>query len=476
MRTATGYRATRKLGNDGEFLELTIHAVPIFLEGFREQHPDVDFDGRYDLAWLRKALTKAKARQKDDYNPPMHVLHHDPGVTPEAAGTFRITGIETITFRGKPRKALMADMIFTNEWVADRAVKGQLPFRSVEINNVEKYPSIDTLALLDSEAPFYELPNLRVADVEDHTEIGVGPTTTARQWSIERPETSAAMVAFRRQGTTEHVLFRDEPMATKTKTKEKFGAGVDGKATRFDAHDDDEKDKNKLADDDDDEKKDEMEDGDGADMAACIKAIKDGTISFADFQALRAAMDEMESTGDDIDDTELPADATLPGASAMKAAGSASQKMVAEARGEARAAKSDVAQLRAEIEREKDVEAALKRLELVGSEEDLRAEFTAEHKNHGPSAFKSYVGAIAKHVGVASPERTDGAEKEINAKNFSAVALKIGKEDPDRVAEAEGFQKQWAWSRENGGGTTLDVETYVEIRMEKAAATRAQEA
>ncbi|GAG36311.1 unnamed protein product, partial [marine sediment metagenome] len=142
--TAMGYDATDT--DDA----LIIHRVPIFVECERD---GVNFDG----AWIGAAVSKAMKRQRGGYMPPLHVRHHADGNDPQAAGFFKIVGTASIDFQGTRRSAVLADLIITDPDTRREVMQKRLPYRSVEIFNIEQ-PGFDSLALLDHEAPFLELP------------------------------------------------------------------------------------------------------------------------------------------------------------------------------------------------------------------------------------------------------------------------------------------------------------------------------
>lgn len=143
-------RATKN--QDGTW---TIQDVPVFAT-----HKDWR-DGRVvDEAWLRSALERAVSRYKTDgYLPPIHVHHHgDEGV--RFAGKFQLKGVEQVSYEGRPRPFLLADLTVTPE-VFEEIKAGRLPFVSVEIQRPSGPPEIDSLALLDHDPPFFRKP-LRV--------------------------------------------------------------------------------------------------------------------------------------------------------------------------------------------------------------------------------------------------------------------------------------------------------------------------
>ena len=140
---------------------LIVHRVPIFCECERPDH-DISFD----RDWIGQAVEAAKRGESEGYLPPLHVVHHGSGEPVRRAGMFRVTGTGSIQLHGTPRLAIFADLIVTDPAAIEDVLAGRLPYRSVEIfkRDVAK---IDTLALLEHEAPYLELPLLMISKLRD---------------------------------------------------------------------------------------------------------------------------------------------------------------------------------------------------------------------------------------------------------------------------------------------------------------------
>ena len=140
--------------NDGTW---TIYAVPIFAV-------HVDSRGGKPIAfnrkWLERALRKGKTRHEEGYSPPLHISHHGDGEV-EAAGRVRFTEIKDHPHGGKPIATLFADLVGVRPEVYQRIRRGELPYRSVEILDIDQ-PEIDSLALLDDEVPYFRFPLLKI--------------------------------------------------------------------------------------------------------------------------------------------------------------------------------------------------------------------------------------------------------------------------------------------------------------------------
>lgn len=419
VRTQAGYRATRQ--PDGT---LVVHRVPIFVECERGE---VQF-GR---EWIAAAVAKAKQAETEGYLPPLHIRHHEPSTEAtnavRAAGFFRILGTEQITFKGSARLAVVADLIVTDPVTQQEILQKRLPYRSVEIFDVSK-PALDSLALLDHEAPFLELPMLLVRDVDG----SVPPGTL----TLNPAPTVAA--CFRR-GSSAHLLFRENEASMAEETKKG-----------------------------DDEKKGEGmgADGAGLNVDAIVKAIKDGSISVADFASIQAAMAEMQT--ETKDDEDKPAPAAAPGGESMKkntADDSAVSARFAALQGELDGTKAKLAAFEADGKRKDDVAGAMKRLEGRPLGADIEATLIAFHKEHGGAAFKAYVDSLAKAVGVLPTDTGKGAQfGGVSGRKLPKVAMKYQDEGPEAVDRAAKIALEWE-ELDATGHVRMSQERYVQLNM-----------
>ncbi|MGB0890219.1 MAG: hypothetical protein ACPGWS_08045 [Solirubrobacterales bacterium] len=142
---ASRYQATRN--SDGTF---DILNVPIFGELPKNARGNDEDIGR---AWMRKAIAKAQLREGEGYLPPLHIHHHS-FERGKPAGHFKVTRVGKTTYEGEKIDVLFADLVKVHADVFELIRGGKLPYRSVEIHNFAE-PEIDSLALLDSEVPFF---------------------------------------------------------------------------------------------------------------------------------------------------------------------------------------------------------------------------------------------------------------------------------------------------------------------------------
>lgn len=178
----------------------SIRNVPIFgelAEGERGNAKPID------RKWMQSAIDQAKLRQGEGYKYRLHILHHDSSTKPQPAGEFNLTKVRPLTYEGRRMDVLHADFLNVPEHVFDAIQRGELLYRSVEINNIKGVPEIDSVALLSTETPFFRLP---VTD---------GETVT-----LEGDHQLAGTVAFQASGDKRAVLFRDttEKQTMKTAT------------------------------------------------------------------------------------------------------------------------------------------------------------------------------------------------------------------------------------------------------------------
>lgn len=179
---------------------MTLFDVPVFVTCKRGKHD-------FNEAWLRGAVDDALRGECDGYLPPMHVKHHGAtGDTVESAGLFRMKRVEVMPYKGEPRLTILADMIYTKPSVIGDVIANRLPYRSVEIYDA-KEKKIDSLALLDHEAPFLELP--MTADVSGES---VEPSTFSQPFDVSAVVDQGPVVAFFSRGSRFAVLMENDIM------------------------------------------------------------------------------------------------------------------------------------------------------------------------------------------------------------------------------------------------------------------------
>jgi len=449
---------------------LVIHDVPIFVECARG-------DVAFDSDWIRRAVARAKQAERDGYLPPMHVRHHDAvndaTNAVRSAGFFRVTGAVPITYKGTRRTAILADLHITDEYVQREVLQKRLPWRSVEIFDVDE-PGIGSLALLDHEAPFLELPLLMVSEV-----ASVSGETIDAAWHVEAQEDGDLVLASVRRGRHEHLLFRHEDTMSSASKKPVKMSGASKTPTPEDAA------AAKLKADDGDKKDDDEGDADdekqeaGMDVGAIVKAIKSGSISVADFDAILAAIQEQKSGAEkQPKDDQQPAPAAVPGGEAMQKdlaiAAAAEAKKTAEVVNMA-ATTIELAAVKKRLDdrdsAEKckdDVAAALKRLEGRPLGADIETELREFHVQHGSIAFAALVDTLAKKLG-ALP-RGAAAERFANQSLVPDAAMKFSARGADAVEKAGAFAREWQQLHDTGH-TRMSQEHYVEINMTRVGIT-----
>jgi len=135
-----------------------IRNVPFFAEvpeGAHDQNPAIDEE------WLRAALAKDIERRASDYMAPAHIRHHKPGAVAERAGSMILKEVRKITHEGEVIAAIFGDLVNLHAETFFSICDGRYPYRSVEVHDYDE-PEINSIALLDSEVPFFRFPNLAV--------------------------------------------------------------------------------------------------------------------------------------------------------------------------------------------------------------------------------------------------------------------------------------------------------------------------
>lgn len=426
------YRATQR--PDGE---LIVHGVPIFVECERERANGEVF--QFDREWITVAVHKAKQAESEGYLPPLHIRHHDPesDSAVRASGYFRITGTQTIRFKGSDKLAILADLHITDPQSREDVLAKRLPYRSVEIFNVEQ-PAINSLALLDHEPPYLELPMLMVSGVG-----AVASATFAARKAGKRKENDtfrAAMsdsngIALQAEMNDDDTKTEDEVPAVKPEGEEQQKVEpTDGKLPESN----------------------EPIDGD-----AVVKAISEGSISVATMEAIVAAIKARtspEPQGEDMEKEEPKVEAPAPMDERMSAIASENEVL-----------KAKIAAMEADRETDADVSEAMTALAGRPLGSDIRERLVTFRKTYGGAAFKAHVAALQN---VAAP-----AAKATHAERFAAaggntidpIAMKYQDKGADAVERAQKFFNEHK-ALVAAGGTRLSASRYVELNMAKTNA------
>lgn len=441
--TTAGYRATRE--QDGT---LTIHRVPIFVECQRG-----DFVA--DEAWIRAAVQKAKLAEANGYMPPLHIRHHREDVDVKAAGFFRVVGAERIEFQGEQRLAVMADLVITDPGVQLDILAKRLPYRSVEIFDCDT-PSIDSLALLDHEAPYLELPMLMVRTIDDRSRpleaIAYARVAQPASWRTKVPPQDRRMVACFRRGTAAHLLFQDA--STMTENEPKKPVQMEGEPPPAPAP------AESPAATEGSEEDTGGEDG-KVSKAAMIKVLK----------ALLAMFTEEEPKKEEAPDVEMPAaktqptPANVPGQALQK-----DQKMnieMAKLAGELEAMKGQLAERDRAEKRRDDVATAMQRLANRPLGADLETRLVAFHTAHGAEAFAAHVDSIVATFALQSNDLRTSVEA--FGKPMPAEVLAFQAQGSDAMNRAARFAAEHD-ELARRGMTRVARADYVKINMDRFAA------
>lgn len=415
---------------------LIVENVPIFVECTRG-------DLAFDPQWIASAVARAKQAEAEGYLPPLHVRHHEQGpglydpVRP--AGYFRVRGVGTLTFKGTLRQAIFADLVLTDPSIQMDVLADRLPYRSVEIIDVDK-PAIDSLALLDHQPPYLELPMLMVAEVDGQpANAGLALATFGNPWQAASYRKGEPVVACFRRGASAQ-LFIEDADATMADPK-------NDDPTKFESD------------------KPEGEDMAAAaiDVAAVCAAIADGSISVADMAAIQAAIIAQQSATMPEDETGA-ASAMVPG-EAMK--NEPADLKFAAIQGENAALKARLDEIERVDARKTDVADALEKLKGRPLGADLAAKLTAYHKEHGPKAFAAHVDAIVATFAAIGGTDERAADFAAHSVKAPEAALAYTAQGTEAVQKAASFAAQHAQLADRGL-TRLPLDRYVAVNMERS--------
>lgn len=156
-----GYRSVRNA--DGTW---TVKDVEVFASHER-------FGKKFDRDWLEGTIARHQARRSEGYKPPLHIQHHGSGSEVELAGHFELTGVQAREYAGTETEVLLADFTDLPDPVYREMAKGRLPYRSVEILDVDT-PEIDSIALLKHDVPYFRFANLKPTEVDQTNPTGTG--------------------------------------------------------------------------------------------------------------------------------------------------------------------------------------------------------------------------------------------------------------------------------------------------------------
>lgn len=433
---------------------LVIRGVPIFMDCQRD-------DMVFDRSWVKTAVAQARQAAEDNYFPPLHVHHHGTRDEVQPAGFFEITHAEDITFRGKERLAIMADLTITSEMVEWDVLQSRLPYRSVEILSAAR-PNIDSLALLNHSAPYLELPILDPKDPgpKDQSQAQFALATISQHYTPEPSKETDGVVACFQRGPGAALLFdnrerEDNTMAAKKKTDDKPAAELTKKPVAMEADDGEKGDGKK-------EDGEKMEGEESAvDVGAICKAIEAGSISVADMDAIVAAIGAQKGAGEEGEVSDPTAVAAqIPGAAMSK---STSEKF-ARMQAKVDALEAQANARNASDKRRDDVAEAMKRLEGKPLGADLEGRLVKFHSDNGPDAFNAYVDETEANFAAFEGDLANDLRKTNPPTKTSKAVDKYAEDGPEALAKAQRFSSMWQQIHESGH-TDMPEERYLAINM-----------
>jgi hypothetical protein len=370
------YRTTRN--GQGH---LVVHDVPIFVECERG-------DAEFTAKWVADAVLAAQQAEAEGYMPPLHIRHHGEDAPAEPAGFFRVTRAADITFQGSRKTAVYADLVVTRAWVEDDILAMRLPYRSVEIFDIN-VPAISSLALLDHEPPFLQLPMLQAEAPPGNPSraptgvMQLANATIDNPWRAEGYQKAEPVVACFRHGRGAHFFTQDtDDMITDTETKTEDAVDA-AKYT-------------------DEENGDAMP-ATSDSVAALCETIKSGEISVADLESLKQAIVEALNGGENAAEEEEqqpdePAPAPTPGeAMAGRKTGTAAKFAALAAKVDAQDV--EIAQMKNDAARKAAVDEALLRLDGRPLGADPAEKFGERFDELGAAGFRLYVNDLAGMFG-----------------------------------------------------------------------------
>lgn len=420
------YRTTKS--PDGS---VTLHDVEVFAEF---AHPK-GFE--FDREWIESAVAKLQAKEAEGYLPPIHVLHHEGMNEVEQAGFFRVTGTRMLTLDGREVLGVIADLTITNPSAADRIQARQLPYRSVEILDVNN-PFLDTLALLDHQPPALKFPMLGME--------GFGAQfaefTFHRHRVAEQAAKGFEVLASGQGGSASRILFRASPME----------------------NNDDDKKPAQMAEGDEGE-------GGGVSVKDVCAAIKSGDISVADFEEIQKAMAERAAPEADDDDDDEP-EQMMAGPDTPKEMQMSDPASQADPKMAARVfeLEAKLAAREAQDQRRVDVAKAVTRLTgRAGIGADAEAKFSAYHEEHGPKAFAGFVDQLASTLPMEMFGDQEAAAR-FSSQSQGRSAEVMAYENPAEQDMAAQFAAQYDELCQMGARPSQDKARFIKINMRRHAA------
>lgn len=434
----------------------TVFDVPVFSEHTRKVRSGIDEENKevkVDEAWLRASLARAQEREaQDGYLAPIHVRHH-PSDRVENAGLLRPTEVRQMAYDGAEVWTLFADFLQVPAAIYERIKALALPYRSVEVHALES-PEIGSLALLDTEVPYFRYPLLAIASEsksEYHVDVFHAAPTTA---------TGYGLVATAAVGNAYSCLYRETiDMKVKASAKTEPAAKTDqtepkpqSTATYEEA-----KPEAKPAEEKKEPEVKAAAEPTLADVLAvcqeCLACCKQ--MLAAESEETAAAEAKEEEPG------AAPAHGTPVNASALQAGETAALK------GRLKLAEDKVAAIEREAAEEKAVAAARKQLASYAVAADIETDLREAFRLGGSKHLNAVVASIKKYAveepGEAPPEGdTDAAA----LSKLPAALKKYADMGPDALKDALTYAAEYEGP--GGQASGLSLEKYVDGRFTSA--------
>lgn len=370
-----------------------------------------------DRKWMQSAIERDQLRRAEGYTPPVHLRHHGKGKHAERVGHFALKRVGKHRYEGRDIDALFADLTGIPDEQFQRIKRGDMPYRSVEIHNFDT-PEVQSLALLDSEVPYFRLPNLRV-DVGDPKSAKPAPPT--RFANAEAPA-----IAFCATSDGASALFRftqesnmDEQIAALTATVEELKEQV-AKLQAEVVHEPD---------------AEVTEEERIAEMAPAIPAE----------EILQADIGGITVSGGGVVDL-------------------AAQSTVTQLSAEVAALRDSLAERDRKDAAKTAYEGALAALDGYPVSEETRAHF----KSIADTAPALLANAVKTYKATALRDPPEDIDASFDAESDAPEVAKFAAQGPDALATARALSKDYEAYRRAGGSADLD--TYLSVNVKRPVA------
>jgi hypothetical protein len=229
-----------------------VYDVPVFLKHTRKLGMKLEADGdgvmkvtdnvvNVDEKWLSRAVEINRTRRETgNYIGPLHVHHHprvqgEPDKS-ERAGHFLLKYVKPVEYEGESLPGLYADFIKVPAHIFEEIRKGLLPYRSVE-SLPPKYEEIDSIALLDTETPWFRLPLLTLGQEIKREIFSASAAEQVLQGYARAGQAWGALCYFAGEQFEEKKPKKDGEKDEGDEAKEKAAAGKKEDAEAGDAKD-----------------------------------------------------------------------------------------------------------------------------------------------------------------------------------------------------------------------------------------------